>query len=248
MRTLFLSWVFSVFFTAAGLAEPPLQVNSGLPAELTAKDGSGMLDQVVVEAFRRIGRAVEIEILPPKRGIALTDAGQRDGHYLRAIRVIDAYPNLVYVPEAIANATRMAVTREAYPAIRHWRDLKGRTVGYWLGEQAYTLSDHGLEEAIRVPNPLSLLEMLQRGRVDVALSDFAIARATMEKAGITGLVIHQPPLERVPVYLCLHKKHANLIPGLIQALKAMIQDGSLGALCPYCQESLNFPAPVAIGG
>jgi polar amino acid transport system substrate-binding protein len=82
----------------------------------------------------------------------------------------------------------------------------------------------------QLADEVSMLRMLKEGGCSVAIMDRndPVARAAM--ASDPSLVQLKPPLEEMPLYIYLHKRHAALVPKLNAALKQMRADGTLQKL------------------
>ena len=70
-----------------------------------------------------------------------------------------------------------------------------------------------------------MFDMLRKKRVDMILYE---RWQGLKRAKDTGtiVVVHEPPLAAVDMYMYVHKEHAGLAPKLAAALKEMKTDGS----------------------
>ncbi len=56
----------------------------------------------------------------------------------------------------------------------------------------------------------------------------------------TRLKALSPPLSSVNLFLMVHKKHAALVPKLVEALQEMKRDGTFAKLCEVCAKRLGI--------
>ena len=84
----------------------------------------------------------------------------------------------------------------------------------------------GARAVTKVDKPEQMFQMLDGGRVDLALYTRADGLALARGLGLPSIAPVWPALKDVDMYLYLHKKHEALVPRLVQALKAMKTDGS----------------------
>lgn len=97
---------------------------------LSAADGSGIIDRLVVEASRRIGRKACIVRLPCERSLISADHGETDGDILRIPAAIaPQYPNLLPVPELLYDLALTGFTRDPGLRITRFADLKPLRIG-----------------------------------------------------------------------------------------------------------------------
>ena len=80
---------------------------------LSKDDQTGFYDQILIEAFRRIGQPMQITHLPTERSITNANLGITDGEFPRISGLDRLYPNLLQVPEKIDDFKFTAFT---------WRD------------------------------------------------------------------------------------------------------------------------------
>ena len=77
---------------------------------LTGMYVANICSEVLVEAYQNIGITIEIEQVPAKRSIMLSNSGQVDGEVVRIKGAEKNYPNLVRVKSQICStASRVYV-------------------------------------------------------------------------------------------------------------------------------------------
>lgn len=188
------------------------------------------LENILAEAYSRIGETVEFRYLPPKRmGEEATDNGI-DGYGLITSAEAQDVPGLVLVRQPLARASLVAFSAYRGRRIRSWEDLRGLTVGTVRGSillQEDTLE--GLDiKRYRFNDAKPAFSMLKEGRLDVLLGD---ATAGMLLARQMELEVYpSPPLRTAALYHAVVQKRAALAEPLAAAFKAMIKDGTMARL------------------
>lgn len=187
--------------------------------------GPGFLEQVAREAFRRIGREIEVDTLPGERSLINTEAGLDDGDLMRAPGFEKAYPNLVQVPEKIGDMDFVAYTnRKDIQGPITWDALANYAVGYTSGWKIYDRNVKA-KDVSKARTIDDLFPLLEQKRVDLILIDRwqGLYAAHMQGAAVRLL---EPPITSSPMYIYLNKKHAAIIPDVARALATMKKDGS----------------------
>lgn len=207
---------------AAGL--PVLVLNDTNQAPLTTADGAGFLDVVAGEAFRRVGVRLHLVRLPAERGLINANAGIDDGDLTRIAGLEAAYPNLVRVPEKLMDWEFTAFGKQAsLPAT--WDGLRGRAVGHIRGWKIYEQQFADAPLVLNAEDATQLFQQLELGRIDVALYERWQGLTLLRGLRMAGVHALAPPLATRPMYIYLHKRHAALVPGLAQALRAIKAEG-----------------------
>lgn len=229
IRALWLGAILALALQAAASAQPVVIIGIKDMPPLSYADGSGKLDRVIAEAFRRIGVRAEFALLPSERSLAETSAGVIDGDSNRVEGMEERYPNLVRVPESDVTYDFTAFARHPASGAPGWEGLKGRDVGYLIG---WKILDENILGAnvTKVANARELFTLLESGRVEIAVYERRCGEYTMQELGLADIRALEPPLARREMYLYLNKKHQGMVPALAKALKNMKADGTYAAL------------------
>lgn len=203
-----------------------LRLTSGMREPWTQPDKTGFTDRVVAEAFRRLGRPADLSVnLAASRAIQLADDGIDDGLAARVTGLEAKYPNLVRVDEPIFHNDFVACSLGLIPAINRWDDLTPHSVGYIIGWQVFRDSVPQVRQLTLAKDSEQLLALLKSEKVEVVLHERWQALWHARTLGIE-LTVHEPPLARVPMFVYLHRRHADLGPTLAATLAAMKADGT----------------------
>lgn len=185
------------------------------------------LEQLSQEAFRRIGVSFKLVSLPSERSLNSANLGEVDGEGLRVAGLSNQYPNLIQVPERFIGISFVAFAKDASIRLAQgWDSLKPYSVAFITGWKMFEANAGGARVVNKVDKPEQLFQMLDSGRVDLALYTRADGVAMAHKLGMSSVVPLLPALKDVDMYLYLHKKHEALVPRLAKALQDMKADGS----------------------
>ncbi len=217
--------LFLVLSASAAGAET-LVLNTAHSAPRSRPDGSGYEDRIVAEAFRRIGLAVRIIHLTSERALQNASQGIDDGNYARVAGLERLYPNLVMVPEPVDEFVFTAFTKSRDLQVQGWEGLKPHSVGLITGWKIVEANTEGVRALTSVKNEEALFSLLERNRADVVVVDLLLGQEVLRKGGLRGVRALSPPLERRDMYIYLHKRHAELVPRLAEALRQMRRDGT----------------------
>jgi polar amino acid transport system substrate-binding protein len=193
---------------------------------LFSPDGKGIVDQLVITAFNRIGREAKIVPMPAERSLINANRGINDGDLLRVEGIEKLYTNLVRVPVRLIDFEFVAFTKQALPPFSTWKDLKPYSVAIIRGWKILETNVQGTACLTKVENADILFQLLESDRADIVIYERLQGYHVIRKLGISDIQVVEPPLITKPMFLYLHKKHRSLIPALEKALKELIEDGT----------------------
>lgn len=204
--------------------QPVLVLNDTNAPPYTNETRTGFIDVVAAEAFRRAGLGLELVRLPAERALRLANAGRIDGEVVRVAGLEAQYPNLVRVPEPIADVGFAAFSRN--PRLRaDFEALKARSVGLIRGWKIYERAMAGGEQVTTAGDPQQLFRLLALGRIEVALYERTMGVALAQSLALEDVHRLEPLLAERDVFSYLHRRHAAHVPALADALRAMKRDG-----------------------
>jgi polar amino acid transport system substrate-binding protein len=188
-------------------------------------DQTGLMNQLVAEAFRRVGIEIRVVQMPGERALQTSNAGNVDGDAFRVMGLQDHYNNLIPTTESIFDMNFSAFTLSPMSTENSWDDISKLRIGIVRGYKILEFQSQGMN-VTQVNDQLSMFNMLLVGRIDVAVTSKQIGLDALRRNGITGLVLNEPPILVMPLFIYLHKKHEALVPLLTQAVKDMKADGT----------------------
>ena len=217
---------------SSNAATPPiLTLNDPTETPYTTKAGDGFFDLIAREAFRRAGLQLKLIKLPPERGLINANAGIEDGDLSRIAGLEKTYSNLIRVPEKMIDMDFVALARKPSPATASWAALEPIPVGHIKGWKIFESNLRPATQVITTDDPEQLLTLLGKDRIDVALYDRWMGLALAHQMAIKGVHVVEPPLATREMFIYLHQRHADKVPAIAAALKALKADGTYTRLC-----------------
>ncbi|MBU1229975.1 MAG: transporter substrate-binding domain-containing protein [Proteobacteria bacterium] len=211
-------------------AAQTLVLNTDCAPPHARPDGSGFDDRIVAEAFRRIGVPVRLLILPSERCLYNSNQGIDDGNYVRIAGLERLYPNLVMVPEPMTTFPFTAFTRDPTLRLDGWAGLQGHQVAYVIGWKLVEQNLAGVKGAHGLRDEEGLFALLDKGRAGIVVGSLHTGQEIIRRKGYQGIYAILPSLATRPMYIYLHKRHAELVPRLAEALRQMRREGVIERL------------------
>jgi len=203
-----------VFNTASA---PPLRDRPRRP---------GFQDQLIREAFQRLGLSVQILTLPAERALLNADAGIEDGNLIRVAGLEALYPNLRMVPEPVIVYDFVAFADRDDIHVAGWHSLISHSVGLIQGWKIVEANLPPGTHLTRARHPQQLFRLLAEGRVELVIYEQWQGLYWLQLLSLDHIRELHPALAQRPMYIYLHRRHAHLIPRLTRVLRAMKADGS----------------------
>lgn len=184
--------------------------------------------RVLAEAYRRIGIETRDVQQPNERSLRAVNAGEADGEVMRMGGIEIDYPNLARVPEPVFEIDTMAYTTGQTFAVDGWESLRPYTLCVLRGIRMVEIKTEGMTRTFA--NSLNqLAEMIEHDRCQVGVFGRVSAAelAALSQGRVRPL---EPPINRLPLYHYVHRRHQLLVPQLATALHQMREDGTMAAL------------------
>lgn len=205
------------------LDKRPTIVISGIAQTIT----HSIAQEVVQEAYKRIGYDVQFKMYPANRAISLANQGVTDGDIARIKGTEKTFPNLIPVPTPVIDFQGTAFTISVTKDIQKWSDLKGLKIGVVRGVRYATIGTEGLNPffANNVPH---LFKLLKDGRIDIAVAGTRQGQLEIEKSlNKSGIHSVGKPLFTAPLYHFIHSSNKDLVSPLNKALANMKAQGEI---------------------
>lgn len=243
-------WRWLAVLAVAGLASLPARaaesdcqivIGSCHRPPLSNATGTGILDRLVIEMFRRVGLAACIEPQTCERSVRNADSGVIDGDVLRIPAMIPQhFPNLVAVPEVLYALPMSGFTTRADLRVRDFGDLAPLRVGYILG---WKILEDQVRAAgtLRVRGPEELFPLLAQEKADLVIYERITGLHLAREMGLADVRALDPPLLVSQQHLMLHRRHQHLVEPLAAALRALKADGTYAAIF----KAVGYPVPPA---
>lgn len=222
--------------------EPTLVLNDVNAPPYTTQAGDGFLDIIAGEAFRRAGLRLKLVKLPAERGLVNANAGIEDGDLTRVAGMEKNYPNLVQIPEKLLDYQLVAFTRQAKPTEASWASFEPLSVGHIRGWKIYERNLTPATHVTTVDSADQLFTMLDKNRIDVALYERWLGKALGKQMHMQNLRVVEPPLFVREMFIYLNKRHADKVPAIAAALRAIKAEGMYTRVCREKFAPLAAPA------
>lgn len=219
------------FMSASAANETTLVLNDPTNEPFTTPAGDGFFDIVIGEAFRRSGLQLKLVKLPAERALINANAGIEDGDLSRVAGLEKDYPNLVRIPEKILDMHFVAFTRQAKREVANWDGLASLAVGHIKGWKVFEQNLRQTTQTSTVDNPEQLFNMLDKNRIEIALYDRWMGYGLAKKMTMSHVRVIEPPLAVREMFIYLHQRHADKVPAIAAALKAIKAEGFYTRIC-----------------
>ena len=234
--TLIMSFFLAIATSAVRAETVVLAAPDARPTTFLAEGKpTGILVDIVTEAFRRTGRSVDIKIMPWARCLREARTGEVDGVFpiyrLPEREQFLTYPNEVLLPQLVVFFSRQDTTTAFGGELSELRDVNiGIVRDTSYGKKFDQAVKDGTLQKIELAHNIELnLEKLMHGRV-VLIANYRYG--VLEAAEHLGLQSEikeiSPPIESVPSYLAFTKQRDFTKPldAFQAALTSMKQDGT----------------------
>jgi len=222
--TLVVSTLFSLA-QATGVSAETLVLNNVGASPLTNDRGTGFLDVIGKEAFRRNGIKLSLIKLPAERGLSNANAGIDDGDFLRVSGMEKLYPKLVQVPEKLVDMTFVAFANDPAVRVDGWGSLRNYYVGFIKGWKILEKNTPNGTQVILARDAEQLFTMLEKRRVDVVLYSRLMGLEIIRRRKLAGVRDLSPPLAVRGMFIYLNKRHQALASKISYALAAIKAEG-----------------------
>lgn len=212
-------------------------MTTSVGSPLYRKNGKGLYNLLVAEIFQRLELTYELIWLPSQRSLAYTNNGNYDGNLARSTIIEKKNKNMLRVPEPVYEFEFMAYSRNRDFKVDGWSSLDPYVVGIINGWKIVERNVAGAKLVTGVNDYEQLFNLLDRGRVDVAILDRVMGGWKLQQLGLEITPI-EPPIIKRPMFIYLHKRHARLVPRITRIIKQMKNDGSFGAI--YARALPNY--------
>jgi polar amino acid transport system substrate-binding protein len=229
MSTLSIKYLF-VFLTliahASFAAEATKQPKEKLVLAVVENSPDTIVSEVILRhAYKKLGYGVEIRRYPAARALSMSNIGEVDGEAMRINGLTDKYPNLIQIYPSICYLDGTAFSMGKTLDVPGWEGLRPYKIGHVLGIKFAETHVQMMQTQV-VNNYISLMSILQIGRIDFALAPRIVGKIAAIDAGVPAIDLN-PSIEIFKLYHYLHRKHAALVPKISAVLQEMDNNGSL---------------------
>ncbi len=183
--------------------------------------------KILQEAHANIGIPLNVEFYPALRALEQANSGETDGEVSRIGKINELYPNLVRVEPSYIEMVCSVFSKNEEFEVTGWDSLEPYSIGIFRG---HLYSKNGTEgmKVEEIETNEQIIQMLNFERIDVAVLIEVEGLNAMKVTNLANnIILLQPPILKIPLYLFLHKKNAYLIPQISAALVDMIESGRI---------------------
>jgi len=224
-------FLFCLVFSHTAFSQPNIVLNTAFGPPVSNDSQTGFADQVITEAFRRIGYQLETIRMPAERALINANRGIDDGDLARVAGLETKYPNLIRVPESYLSIDMVLFSKKKPEFIVNgWESVKSHSLaiisGWKIMETNFARLGNSVE-IIKTDNIEQSIALLKKNRVDfIAYSNWS-GLEYLKSRNIGDIKLLKPPLAQPTFFVYLHKKHEDLVPKLANAIREMKQDGTI---------------------
>lgn len=188
-----------------------------------------MAEYVMREAYKKLNLNLQLNYLPGLRALKSANDGETDGDLVRIKGIEKEYPNLRRIPVSIVSVEFVVFTRKIFFKVSGWESLKPYTIGYLRGLKIVEIKTRGMMTE-SVDSEELAFSKLNLGRTDIVVDPRYMGIVTLNKLKLKNITILDPPLEIIPLYHYINKKHQALILQLNSILEDMAHNGRIEKL------------------
>ncbi len=181
---------------------------------------------IVREAYRRLGIDVVIKKYPAERAVRLANRGELDGEVQRVGGLSERYPHLIQVQPAINFIEATVFTKATKFPVQGWKSLSPYRIGLIRGIKFAEWNTQDMSVASVAAYDV-LFRLLDRGRVDIAVSPRVNGWHHIKRMGLEGIQPLEPSVAVIDLYHYLNRKHADLVPFISAMFSRMRASGEL---------------------
>lgn len=176
--------------------------------------------EILTEAYKKIDVDVNFQAVPSLRSLVMSDEGKIDGEMHRILGIEKKFLNLIRIPISINKINVVVFTKNKDIIINKIDDLKHYKIGIRRGVQFAENISYGMN-VYKLEKIDQLFNMLQLGRIDIAIETSFAGIKTIKKLNLDGIHISETPILTKKLYHYLNKKHKEIIPLITKSLKEM---------------------------
>jgi polar amino acid transport system substrate-binding protein len=181
-------------------------------------------EEILKQAYERIGYKINITRYPAARSIKVANKGNADGELFRMPSVLKYYKNLRMVPTYTYKLDGRVFSKNLDFEVTGIESIKPYNIGIVRGIKFAEKITEGLN-FYKVNRYNQLFHFLEKDRVQIVISSKISGNMHLSRTGITGIKMHKGSLIQIPLHHFLHKRHKKLIPEINFAILSMKKEG-----------------------
>jgi ABC-type amino acid transport substrate-binding protein len=192
---------------------------------------------LLVDVYKKAGLTAKIQPLPGARANAMTLAGEKDGEVARIQAYATKNPTLIKVEPGYYYLTTGAFAKaDKGVSVNSKDDLKKYKVGIVRGIAHAEAATEGLAGLQVAGTYDQLYQMLDAGRIDVAIDEGINGPGAVKKLGLKDIK-QVGEIAKLDLFNMLHPSKKDLAPKISAAIKALKDSGELAKLTRKYEET-----------
>lgn len=228
-------FIFSilVLFSCVGFAAP-LQYASIV--DLVEQDIGRI---VITEVYKQIGLEIAITPMPGKQAQKNATSGAYDGEIMRIWSYGEESSSVIRVPTPYYYLETMAFFKpDVGVKVNKKEDLANYRILKILGVKHTENIVVGLDNVVDVNSTAKMMQLLDYGRADVALTNTVDGMIALRKLKMQHIVHSPKPLAVLDLYHYIHQRHASLVPKVNDVIVAMKASGELQQIIKRAEQQV----------
>lgn len=221
-----LSFITLILITSCqGLSAAEFVLNTAAIEPFHTPQQTGLIDRLLQEVFKKAGHTVVIHSLPAERALIDANDDLADGEAFRVAGLASHYQNLIQLKHSIFTNEFSVFSRRQIALSQGWDSIRGYRIGIVKGHKI--LEHHtGNMNVYKARKPELLFRMLAKDRLDIVIISHYIGLHLVQKLNLPDIIVNQPPLLMLEMFVYMHKKHQWVIPQLESVIIQMKADGT----------------------
>lgn len=212
------------------MAHPCLADSKHLSLGIATDVASSVSFAVLTKAYEQLGIEISGKHMPSRRSLAEADMGYSDGEVSRIASIEPQHPNLIRIRIPVDRFSMSAITNSHTETISSLYDIIDLRVGIRTGMRFAELATRDIPDVTTSQNWDILFDMLAEDRIDVVLATPHTWIEQRKRPQLAAIRLHNPPIQEIPLFHYLHKRHADLAPRITQTLRTMSEKGEIEAI------------------
>jgi ABC-type amino acid transport substrate-binding protein len=192
--------------------------------------GQAVAAKLLVDIYKKAGLTATIQPVPGSRANAVALSGEKDGEVARIPAYFVKNPSLIKVEPGYYYLTTGAFAKSGSGvSVKSKDDLKKYKVGIVRGIAHAEAATEGLAGLQVTGTYQQLYQMLEAGRIEVAIDEGINGPVTLRELGLKGIE-QVGEIARLDLHNVLVPAKKDLAPRISAAIKAMKDSGDLAKL------------------
>ncbi|WP_065188273.1 substrate-binding periplasmic protein [Shewanella woodyi] len=195
--------------------------------------------KVLPHFYKKLGHSITITPLPGKRASTTVSVGEKDGEIMRIFTYGMEHPNTLRIPTPYYSLQTMAFYKKSSGVvINRKEDLQHYKLVKVRGVKHTNNITQGMPFVHDVDSTVAMMDLLELGRVQVALTNTIDGLLAIKARGYTDIIILSEPLDELSLYHYVHQEHSQLVDEVDSVIKQMKLNGELEKIIKQAEKEV----------